>query len=156
MAAYRLFRATLVGGSIVGVLDLTYAIVVYSPHHPILIPQHIASGLLGPRSFDGGYMTAALGVALHFLIAYSAAAVYCLASRKLPLLIDHAVVCGMIYGALVFAFMHIVVVPLSRVHHHPMPFVYSAAEFVWHWFCVGLPIAFSCRHYLQQPPESRI
>jgi len=121
--------------------------IVYTPHHPILIPQFIASGVLGDRSFDGGYATAALGVALHFLIAFTAATVYGIASRELSLLIEHAVICGMIYGALVYGFMHTIVVPLSRVHHHPTHFVYAAAEFVWHWIGVGLPIALSCRYY---------
>jgi uncharacterized membrane protein YagU involved in acid resistance len=143
----NLFHAILVGGFIVGVLDLSYAMIVYTPHHPILIPQFIASGVLGDRSFDGGCRTAALGVALHFLIAFTAATVYCLTSRKLPFLIEHAVICGMIFGGLVFAFMHIVVIPLSRVNHHPMHFAYAAAEFVWHWIGVGLPISLSCRYY---------
>jgi uncharacterized membrane protein YagU involved in acid resistance len=145
----KTFRAIFVGGLIVGILDLTYAIIVYTPHHPILIPQHIASGVLGQRSFDLGMQSAILGVALHFLIAVGAATVYCLASRKLPVLIEHAVICGMIYGALVYTFMHTIVVPLSRVHQHPMHLSYAAAEFVWHWFGVGLPIALSCRHYLR-------
>jgi len=143
----KLLRAIIVGGFIVGVLDLSYAIIVYTPHHPILIPQFIASGILGDQSFDGGYETAALGVALHFLIAFTAATVYSLASRKLPLLIEHAVICGMVYGALVYAFMHTIVVPLSRVQQHPKPFAYTAAEFVWHWIGVGLPISLSCRYY---------
>jgi hypothetical protein len=38
----RPFPAIIVGGLIVGVLDLTYAILVYSPKEPILIPQTIA------------------------------------------------------------------------------------------------------------------
>jgi hypothetical protein len=143
----RFVLGILVGGFIVGVLDLSYAMIVYSPHHPILIPQFIASGILGQQSFDEGYSSAALGVGLHFLIAFGAATVYCLASRKLRLLIEHAVICGMVYGALVYAFMHTIVVPLSRVHHHPAPLAYAVAEFVWHWFGVGLPIALSCRTY---------
>jgi uncharacterized membrane protein YagU involved in acid resistance len=143
----KMVRAIFVGGFIAGILDLTYAIIVYTPHHPILIPQFIASGVLGDRSFDEGYGSAALGVCFHFLIAFGAATVYCLVSRKLPLLIDHSVICGLAYGALVFAFMHTIVVPLSLVRHHPRPFVYALAEFVWHWFGVGLPISLSCRYY---------
>ena len=143
----RPYAAILVGGLIVGVLDLAYAIVVYSPHKPMLIPQFIASGILGSKAFAGGIQTAAFGVILHFFIALSAAAVYYLASRKLPFLVSRAVVCGLIYGALVYGFMHIVVVPLSATPKGPTHFVYQACEFVWHWFGVGLPIALSVRHY---------
>ena len=143
----RPFPAILVGSLIVGVLDLAYAIAVYSPREPIAIPQTIASGVLGLKSFSGGAYTAALGVVLHFVIALGAATVYYLASRKLTFLVSRAVLCGLIYGALVYLFMHIVVLPLSAVPKGEMPFAYRAFEFVEHWFFVGLPIALSVRHY---------
>ncbi len=147
LAHPRAFLAIGVGGLIVGILDLTYAIIVYSPHHPILIPQVIASGVLGAKSFQGGAASAVLGIVLHFVIALGAAAVYYLASRKLKFLVHRAILCGMLYGAAVYLFMHMVVLPLSAAPHGHMPLAYAAAEFVEHWFCVGLPIALSVRHY---------
>lgn len=141
------FRAIGVGGVIVGILDLIYAILVYSPKRPIAIPQTIAGGLLGKQSYNGGIQTAILGVALHFLIAFVVAAVYYVASRRLDFLLQHAVVCGMIYGGLVYGFMHVVVVPLSAIEPHAMSLIYRVAEFVEHLFCVGLPVALSVRHY---------
>lgn len=146
-AAARPVPAIATGGLIAGALDLTYAVIVYSPRNPIRIPQHIASGILGAKSFDGGAATAALGVVLHFLIALGAATVYYLASRKLPLMVDHAVICGMTFGGLVYIFMHTLVIPLSAIHPRTTPFIYQAAEFVWHWFGVGLPIALSVRNF---------
>jgi uncharacterized membrane protein YagU involved in acid resistance len=145
--APRAFPAIVVGGVIVGVLDLLYAIIVYSPHKPILIPQTIAGGVLGLNSYKDGAQSAVLGVILHFVIALGAATVYYLASRKLPILINRAVLCGLIYGALVYGFMHLVVLPLSALpagHSHLM---YRVFEFIEHWFCVGLPISLSVRHY---------
>lgn len=141
------FKAIAVGGVIVGVIDLLYAILVYSPHRPILIPQTIASGVLGMKSYDGGAQTAVLGVILHFVIALGAATVYYVASGKLQFLLDHPVISGLVFGALVYFFMHYVVLPLSAAPHRHMPFIYKACEFVEHWFCVGLPIALSVRHY---------
>ena len=143
----RPFAAILVGGLIVGVLDLVYAILVYSPQRPILVPQTIASGVLGMKSYGGGAQTAALGVVLHFLIALGAATAYYLASRRLEILVHRAVLFGLIYGALVYAFMHVIVVPLSAVPKGHTPLIYQVCEFVEHWFCVGLPIALSVRHY---------
>jgi hypothetical protein len=143
----RPFQAIVVGGGIVGVLDLAYAIAVYSPRKPILIPQTIASGVLGSRSYAGGMQTAVLGIVLHFVIALGAATVYYLASRKLKFLVSRAVICGLIYGALVYLFMHVVVLPLSAAPTGHMPLVYKVLEFVEHWFFVGLPIALSVRHY---------
>ena len=139
--------AILVGGVITGVIDLLYAMVVYSPHRPLLIPLHIATGVLGASAYKEGVPTVILGVMLHFVIAIGAATVYYLASRRLPLLVERPVICGMIFGGLVYFFMHLVVLPLSAVAHHQTPFIYQATEFVEHWFAVGLPIAFSVRHY---------
>jgi uncharacterized membrane protein YagU involved in acid resistance len=143
----RPFLAILVGGVVVGVLDLIYAILVYSPRNPILIPQTIASGVLGMKSYSGGAHTAALGVALHFVIALGAATIYYLASCKLAFLVRRAVFFGLVYGALAYLFMHLVVLPLSAVPKGDTPLIYQAVEFVEHWVCVGLPIALSVRHY---------
>lgn len=130
-----------------GVLDLIYAILVYSPRRPIRVPQAVASGLLGAQSFSGGLRTAALGVVLHFIIALGSAAVFYLASRRLTFLLSRPVLYGLIYGALVYSFMHLVVLPLSAVAHGPTRWVYQGFEFVEHWFFVGLPISLSVRHY---------
>lgn len=149
----RAFQAIGVGGLIVGVLDLTYAILVYSPHRPILVPQTIASGVLGAKSYQDGMASAALGTTLHFVISFGAATTYYLASRRLKFLTSRAVLLGMLYGAAVYFFMHLIVLPLSAVPHHHMPPAYAVAEFVEHWFCVGLPIALTVRHYSLKVPS---
>lgn len=135
------------GGVIVGVLDLLYAIVVYSPEKPTLIPQTIASGVLGTKAYAGGIQAAALGVVLHFVIALGAATVYYLASRRFSFLLRRPIISGLSYGALVYGFMHLVVLPLSAADHSRMPVIYKLCEFVEHWFLVGLPVALSVRHF---------
>jgi len=82
-------------------LDLAYAIVVYSPRKPLLVPQFIASDIPCLRSFTGGTKMAGLGIIPHFAIALGAATVYYLASRRLTFLVSRAVL-GLIYGALVY------------------------------------------------------
>ena len=128
----RQFPAILVGGLAAGVLDLVYAIAVYSPEKPILVPQFIASGVLGLTALSGGSQTALLGIALHFLIAFGAASVYYLASRKFTIMVRQAYLCGLIYGALVYGFMHLVVVPLSATPKGPTHLVYQTFEFIEH------------------------
>jgi|ERR1700722_13542358 hypothetical protein len=135
------------GGLIAGTLDLTYAIAVYSPHRPILVPQTIASGVLGMKAYEGGMQTAILGVFLHFVIALGAATVFYVASRQIAFMTEHAVVSGLIFGALVYAFMHVIVLPLSEAPHGHSHLFTKVCEFVWHWFGVGLPIAISVRRY---------
>jgi uncharacterized membrane protein YagU involved in acid resistance len=139
--------AIIVGGLIAGAIDLAYAILVYSPRQPIVVPQTIASGVLGTRAFGGGPATAILGVVLHLLIALSAAAVYYVASRRLPFLLRRAVLSGLAYGAAVYYVMHVIVLPLSAAPHSDMPLSYQLCEFVEHMIGVGLPIALSVRHF---------
>src|SRR5260370_7965289 len=109
----RPFPAVAVGGLIVGALDLAYAILVYSPREPILIPQTIASGILGLKSYSGGAGTAALGVVVHFVIPLAAATVYYLASRRLTLLVTPAVLSALPYAPLVHLFIHTILLPPS-------------------------------------------
>ncbi len=103
--------------------------------------QYVASGLLGPASFEGGWATFLLGVAIHGLVAFSAATVYYLASLKLPLLIRRAVWCGPLYGVAVYFFMGRVVTPLSSARVLP----FSLVQLAIHIFCVGLPVALIAR-----------
>jgi len=147
LEAARPFPAIAVGGLIVGILDLAYAIVVYAPTHPIRVPQAIASGVLGAQSFRDGMASAVLGVFLHFVIAFGAAAAYYLASRKLTFLVTRPVLWGIVYGGWVYIFMHTVVLPLSAGGHSHAPLIYRVTEFVEHWFFVGLPISLSVRRY---------
>ena len=146
----RAFRAIFWGGLIAGTLDITYAFAfsyLRSGTSPVVILQSVASGLLGKDSFNGGLATAALGLFLHFLIAFTAAALYYAASRKFDVLSRAAVVCGLIYGALVYAFMNYVVIPLSAVPPRagPRPLLVVVTGLLVHMFFIGLPIALAVR-----------
>src|SRR5689334_15148199 len=91
-----------------GILDITSAFVIagIKGTGSIRMLQGIASGLLGARSFEGGLRTAGLGLAIHFFIALTAAALFYLISRNFSLLTEHAIVAGLLYGILVYLFMY--------------------------------------------------
>jgi len=130
--------------SLCGVLDLTAAFVVYGFRGagPIRILQSITAGLLGADSYDGGTTTAALGGILHFVIAFNVTAFYYVLSRKLELLIRQPVLAGILYGPAVYAFMNLIVLPLSAYPHRISNKVdLLLAGLIIHIFCVGLPIA---------------
>lgn len=135
-------------GLICGVLDITAAFVTWAPKGimPIKILQGIAAGLLGMKSFAGGMATAALGLAFHFLIAFTAAAVFYAASRKIYFLIEHVMVAGALYGVVVYFVMYQVVLPLSNFH--PTHTVTSTiVAIITHIVCVGLPISLVVRRF---------
>ena len=147
-------RAILLGGLIAGVLDITAAFVLSAPRgiRPAVILRGIASGLLGRSAFQGGIGIAILGAFLHFVIAFGAAAVYVTASRWLAVLTRQAVLCGLLYGIVVYLVMNEIVLPLSafpfRGHPSAGNILISVVVLM---LVVGLPISLSARRYV--PPR---
>ena len=146
----KAYRAIFVGGLIAGILDISSAFINSAIHHgrnPIGILQGIASALLGPESFNGGLATAALGLAIHFLIATVACAVFYLASRKITFLVKQAILCGALYGVVVYLFMYQVVLPIAFPRRIPQSLGQVITAVIIHMVCVGLPIALTVRWY---------
>ena len=138
-------RDTIVfGGLTAGVLDLADALVVAALNGgtPQRVLHAIASGLLGRAAYDGGVPAAALGLFLHFFIATSAATVYLLASRKLPLLLRQPLLWGPVFGLCVWAVMYQIVLPVTFGRPFTMPPLPNLLNQLGiHAFGVGLPIA---------------
>lgn len=136
--------AIAIGGGVAGVVDLTQACVLFGWG----IPLAIAGGLLGPQAFQGGAGTYVLGVFLHFFIAFSAAAIYYGASRKLGFLKENALVCGLFYGATVDQVMRLIILPLSALHARgPFTLHDLLLGLGVHMVVIGPPIAFSVRKF---------
>src|SRR6266851_1232556 len=147
----RAFRAIASAGLIAGILDITSAFVIadLKGTGSIRMLQGIASGLLGARSFEGGLATAGLGLAIHFLIAFTAASVFYAASRKLTYLTQQAVISGLLYGVAVYLFMYWVVVPLAFASsRHSISRDLNAV--IVHMTLIGLPISLIVRWYARR------
>ena len=116
-------KALLYGTLAVGILDILDAFIFFGLRgaQPIRILQSIAAGLLGRDAFNRGWGTAVLGLALHFFIAFTIVLVFLLASRRLPVLIRHPVVTGLVYGLAVYLVMTFVVVPASAAGGRGLP-----------------------------------
>lgn len=135
-------------GLIAGILDIASAFVIAEVKGTgsIRMLQGIASGLLGPQSFEGGMTTAGLGLAIHFLIAFTAASVFYVGSRQFSFLTRHAVASGLLYGIAVYVFMYWLVVPLAFVNaRHSISRDVTAV--IVHMVLIGLPIALVVRRF---------
>jgi hypothetical protein len=114
----KIISAATLGAGVGGALDIVYAIVLWGfilGGSPMQVLQSVAAGLLGKEAYDGGGGTAALGLALHFSIAFCMALAYVLASRKLPALNEQPWAMGALYGIVLFVVMNFIVVPLSAI-----------------------------------------
>ncbi len=136
-------------GLIAGTLDIGENILFNAFRHitPRQIFQYIASGLTGLWAFHAGIASVALGVAIHFSIAIAWTAVYYLAARRLAVLIRRPVVCGLLYGVLVYLFMNLVVLPLTRVPHATaaMTLASRVSGVLALLLCIGLTVALLVR-----------
>jgi hypothetical protein len=143
-------------GAIVALLDGSYAVIVYAWILHLTtsarIFQGIASRLIGKGSFDGGAATVALGVLLHFTVAYGWTTIYYVALRNFAALRELVattggkVVAGMLLGATVWLVMNFVVVPLFGGKSVNPPHWQFNTQLIWHMIAVGPPIVAIVRY----------
>jgi hypothetical protein len=154
-------RAIVWGWLSCGVLDITSAIVISitSGSTPFRMLQGIAGAVLGAKTFDWGFATAAMGLALHFLVALTATLVFYGLSRRIPAMVAHPVVSGILFGVFWLLVMYRGVIPLlaalrplylSNVVKRPLPALWPLPILV-HMTCVGLPIALSVSRFGPRP-----
>jgi hypothetical protein len=144
---------------LVGVLDITAACInlgVAYGFGPARVLKGVAGGLLGRSAIEGGFATAALGLAMHFTMALTVTTIFYALSRRLPLpqKLWGVVAVGLLYGAAVFAVNNFATAPfLSWVRslylHTPILFKPPMGwwQLIIHLCCVGLPIALVMHRY---------
>jgi len=149
------FRAILTAGLVVGVLDISSAFVIWwqrgvGARRGL---QGIAAGLLGANSFNGGLVTAGLGLLLHFFVAFVVVIVFYLLSRKIEFLTLHAIASGALYGICVYIVMYWFVLPtFFPTFRHRLGNELLAIAI--HISLIGLPCALIVRRYSQQARQS--
>ena len=144
----RTARLVILAGVVGATCDITYAILYYGWRgiSAERILQTVASGLLGKASYDGGWPTAALGLACHYAIVIVAAALFHAVARRWDWLRREPVTAGLAYGVAIYALMNFVVLPLSA-YPFPLrfPLLTTATGLLVHMVGVGLPIALITR-----------
>lgn len=146
----RYLTAILLAGLIAGSLDLTFAFTFYglmSGATPIRILQTIASGWLGHDAVNDGLPAAALGFVSHYGILFGAATLYLIAMLRLRWMTAHAYLYGIAYGMMIYAFMHLVVLPLSNAPHFNPTVLSAAADFSMHVLMIGPAIALTLKRF---------
>jgi hypothetical protein len=151
-ASHSIPEVILWGGFTSGSIDMLAACVFgatrgITPKHLL---QTIASALIGQRAFSNKRSTAALGLILHFLIAFTVATAYVIASQHFEALTEHSFLSGLLYGAAVHFFMTFIVLPLSSLKR-PFSMAFFLGQLVIHMLCVGLPISLIVKHFSQVP-----
>src|SRR3954467_580415 len=101
----RFPRAILWGWLIAGTLDITAACIeakITFGFTPMKLLQNVAGALLGPATYEHGFASAALGLAMHYSVALFWTTLFFLLSRRFPVLLRWAPLTGIIYGTVIF------------------------------------------------------
>ena len=140
-----------ISGFIAGTLDIAGAIVVYSilldKTTAVRILQSIASGVFGKAAYAGGIETALYGLLFHYIIATSWAAGYFLIFPVISFLQKQKIICGLLYGIVVWLMMNLLLLPLFNVK---MPLFTLQGVLIGIgilMFCIGLPISLITHSY---------
>jgi len=143
------FVYVLIGGLVVGTLDITYACVFWALKAgvpPQRIFQSVAKGVLGAAAFTSGAASAALGLFLHYFIATTMSIVYYLVARRWTALVDRPLLFGAAYGLVLYAVMSYIVVPLSAARGGGSGgTLWVALSIIVHALLIGVPIALFAR-----------
>jgi uncharacterized membrane protein YagU involved in acid resistance len=144
----RATRLVVLAGAVGATCDIVYAFVYFGwkGAAPERILQTVASGWLGKASFEGGWTSAALGLASHYAIVIVAAALFYAVARRWPWLREEPITTGLIYGLAIYGFMNFVVLPLSA-YPYPLrfPLLTTATGLLVHMVGVGLSISLITR-----------
>jgi hypothetical protein len=138
-----------VGAALAGSFDLIFAFWFFGSRgrSPTWILQSIAAGWMGEPAFSGGAPAALLGLVSHFAILLVAAAIFYAAARRMKPVGDHAIVAGLLFGAVIYVVMNFVVIPLSAFPYRPShPMRAVLPMLAAHMLLVGLPLALAVRY----------
>ena len=140
----RLARAGLVTGVTDGLFSSALAAFVYGSG-VMRLWQGVASTLLGAAAFDGGGRTAAIGLAMHFGVAFAWSAIFLALYLSSSLLRDAVaspsgvLAVASVYGPIIWMVMSLAVIPLLT-HRPPAINIRWWVQFVGHIPAVALPI----------------
>ena len=143
---YRLtpLKGILLGGFLAGLADTIYPTVktVMAGGEWFRPWKGVASGLLGKAAGEGGMEMVALGLALHYFICISAAALLYLLVSRVKIMPRNWIVLGVLYGIAFLLTMNYVILPLSAIGRGIYPLEQLHIHAFWHIVLVGLPTAF--------------
>lgn len=138
--------ATLVAGA----LDILFAIVLTLSYgrDPANMLRYVASGPFPPAT-EMGAAGSVLGLLTHFALMAIMVALFVLAARQWPSLLEKPVQSGVLYGLVTYVAMNWIVVPLRFETPLPPPPMSIATQLFAHIILVGLPIALITARYMR-------
>jgi len=144
------WKTIVLAGLLVGSLDIIAAIVNFyarTGKDPQIVLKYIASALVGKEAFGGGAMVSALGLLLHFLIAFIWTMIFFWIYPRLRFLSFNRILTGILYGIFIWFVMSHVVVPMSKASVGAFDLEQAAIAALILIGAIGLPLSFIAYRY---------
>jgi hypothetical protein len=150
MSGQPVWRPIVVATLVCGTLDFLFATILtlLRGREPAAMLRYVASGPF-PQAINWGSAGSVLGLATHFALMAIMVAVFVLAVRQRPTLLDRPGASGLAYGLITYVAMNLIVVPLRFPAAFPPKPLSIATQLFAHIILVGLPTAFIARRYLR-------
>jgi len=146
-ALSRVARAGVLTGVTDGLFSSVLSVAFYHSTVQRLF-QGVASTLLGAEAFNGGALTFALGVLMHFGVAFGWSVVFLLIVKRARLIYNllnspyGVVKVASLYGPFIWMVMSLVVIP-ALLHRLPAINIRWLVQLIGHIPFVGIPIVWS-------------
>jgi len=145
-------KTSIYAGLIAGTIDIGAACTI-NQVGPVPILRFISSGLLGAPLPHEPWVYC-LGMVLQWLMSIIIAAVFVLASTKIPALLRNWIAAGIAYGIVVYFVMTFVVVPLSRAKSGHVTMI-SFAENLAAMIVFGLIVSYMAQRMTAKRPTAK-
>ena len=145
-----IWKPMLLATLVCGTLDILLAVLLtlWRGREPAAMLRYVASGPFPPAT-DWGAAGSVLGLATHFTLMAIMVAIFMLAVRQLPRLLDSPAVAGVAYGLITYVAMNLIIVPLRFPAAWPPSALSIGTQLFAHIVLVGLPTAFIARRFLR-------
>lgn len=145
------FWKTVVSAALlVGSLDIIAAIVNFytrTGKDPQVVLEYIANAILGKEAFSGGTAISALGLLLHFLIAFIWTFFFFWLYPRLKFLSVSRGLTGILFGIFIWFIMSQAVVPMSKASTGAFKLKEAATAALILIGAIGLPLSFIAHKY---------
>ena len=146
-------RLIISAGLLVGLLDGLAAIISYlvkGGKHPEKIFHFIASAVFGSTALKGGTDMLLAGIAFHLLIAMIWTLIFFWLYSHIQAFRENWILTGIGYGAMVWAIMTQLIVPLSKAPAIPFQWKQALIGMLIIIVAIGLPLTFIAKRQLKQ------
>ena len=148
-------RTILFATAVSGTLDILFAMILtllFGRQVDNML-RFVASGPF-PSAPDWGTAGAVLGLIVHFTLMAIMAAIFVLAARRFPDMLQAPLKWGVIYGLITYVAMNWVVVPLRFAAPLPPKPLSIATQLFAHIVLVGIPFALIAARTLRPSPSA--